>query len=72
VIYRDASYKLSVILSTDDALYEMQMCFDHLAGVTITPLKFIMNFTDSKEDHEIYLHDDFTISLFIPAPDCCF
>ena len=47
------------------------MCFD-LAGVTIRPLKFIMNFTEAQKEHEIYLHDDFTVSLFIPPPDCCF
>jgi hypothetical protein len=22
--------------------------------------------------NDIYLHDDFTVSLFITAPDCCF
>jgi len=48
------------------------MCFDNLAGVTLTPLKFIMNFTLAQKDHEIYLNDDFTVSLFIPGPDCCF
>ena len=39
VIYRDASYYVSIILSTDDALYEMRMCFDHLVGATLAPLK---------------------------------
>jgi hypothetical protein len=49
----------------------MQMCFD-LAKATFTPLKFIMNFSEAQKDHQIYLHDYFTVSLFIPAPDCCF
>jgi len=44
------------------------MCFD-LDGVTLTPLKLIMNFTEAHKNHEIfheiYLHDDFTVSLFI-------
>jgi hypothetical protein len=70
VIYRDTSYKVSIILKADDHLHEMQMCFDNLDGVTISPLKFIMNFTEAQKEHEIYLHDD--VSLFIPAPDCCF
>jgi hypothetical protein len=42
----------------------MQMCFD-LDGVSLTPLKLIMNFTEAQKYHEIYLHDDFTVSLFI-------
>ena len=48
------------------------MCFDHLAGVTLTPLKVIMNLSEAQKEHDIYLHDDFRVSLFIPAPDCCF
>ena len=73
VIYRDASYQVSIILSTDNALYDMQMCFDHLTGATLTPLKLIMNFTEAQKEHEIYLNDDFTVSLFIPKkPDGCF
>jgi hypothetical protein len=64
VIYRDASYKLSIILSSDDALYEMKMCFN-IDGVALTPLKLIMNFTEAQKEHEIYLNDDFTVSLFI-------
>ena len=39
-----------------------------LAGATLTPLNFIMNFTVEQKEHEIYLHDDFTVSLFMPAP----
>ena len=31
-----------------------------------------MNLTDAQKEHEIYLHDDFTVSLFIPAPHCFF
>jgi hypothetical protein len=72
VIYRDASYKLSIILSTDDALFEMQMCFDNLVGATLIHFKVIMNFSAKQKTHEIYLNDDFTVSLFIPAPDCSF
>ena len=50
----------------------MQMCFDHLAGATLTPLKLITNFTEAQKEHEVYLNDDFTVSLFIPGPDGCF
>ena len=71
VIYRDASYKVSIILSSDDTLYEMQMCF-YPAKATLTPLKLIMNFTEAQKEHEIYLNDDFTVSMFIPAPESCF
>ena len=60
VIYRDASYKVSIILSAEKALYEMQMCFDHLAGAPLTPLKLITNFTEAQKEHEVYLNDDFT------------
>jgi len=48
------------------------MCFNNITGVTLEPLKFIMNFTEAEKEHEIYLHDDFTVSLFISAPDCYF
>jgi hypothetical protein len=49
------------------------MCIDlALTGVTIRPMNFIMNFNEEQKQHEIYLHDDFTVSLFIPAPDCSF
>ena len=71
VIYRDSSYYVSIILSIDYALYEMRMCFN-LTGATLTPLKLIMNFTEEENEHEIYLNDDFTVSLFSPASDCCF
>jgi hypothetical protein len=71
VIYRDSSYYVSIILSIDHALYEMRMCFD-LTGATLTPFKLIMNLTDEENFHEIYLNDDFTVSLFFPASDCCF
>jgi hypothetical protein len=47
----------------------MQMCFDHLAGATLTPLKLITNFTEAQKEYEVYLNDDFTVSLFIPGPD---
>ena len=51
----------------------MQMCFDHLAGATLPPLKLIINFTESQKEHEVYLNDDFTVSLFIPRnSDGCF
>ena len=50
----------------------MQMCFDNLAGATLTPLKLITNFTEAQEEYEVYLNDDFTVSLFIPGPDGCF
>ena len=49
----------------------MRMCFD-LTGATLKPLKLIMNLTEPQNKYEIYLNDDFTGSLFIPAPDCCF
>jgi hypothetical protein len=49
----------------------MQMCFD-LTGVTLKPLNFIMSFTEEQKEHEIYLHDDFSVSIFIPAPHCSF
>ena len=50
----------------------MQICCD-LAGVTLTPLKLIMNLTEAQKDHEIYLHDDFTVSLFFyGSQECCF
>jgi hypothetical protein len=42
----------------------MQMCFDHLAGATLTPLKLITNFTEAQKEYEVYLNDDFTVSLF--------
>ena len=31
-----------------------------------------MNFTDTQKEQEIYINDDFSVSLFIPGPDCCF
>jgi hypothetical protein len=32
-----------------------------------------MNFTEAQKNYEIYLHDDFKISLFIiGSQDCCF
>ena len=49
----------------------MRMCFN-LNGATLTPLKLIMNLKEEENDHEIYLNDDFTVSLFSPASDCCF
>jgi hypothetical protein len=48
VIYRDSSYYVSIILSIDYALYEMCMCFDNLAGVTLAPFKLIMNLTEAQ------------------------
>ena len=71
IIYRDTSYFVSIILSIDYKLYEMRMCFD-LNITSLTPFKFIMNLTEAQNKLEIYLNDDFTGSLFIPAPDCCF
>ena len=50
----------------------MQMCFDHLTGATLTPLRLINNFTEAQKEHEVYLDDDFTVFLFIPGPDSCF
>jgi hypothetical protein len=47
------------------------MCID-LTGVTLSTLNFIMIFDEEQKEHEIYLHDDLTVSLFIPAPDCSF
>jgi hypothetical protein len=47
------------------------MCFD-LTGVTLSPFKFIMNLKEAKILFEIYLHDDFTVSLFNPESDFCF
>ena len=49
VIYRDTSYYVSIILSIDYALYEMRMCFDHLAGVSLTPLNLIMKLTEAEK-----------------------
>ena len=71
VIHRDALYKVNIILSTDDDLYQMQMCFD-LTGVTLKSLNFIMNFTRKNQEHEIYLNDDFTVSLLIREKDSSF
>ena len=50
----------------------MQMCFYHLAGATLTPLRLITTFTEAQKEHEVYLDDDFTVSLFNPGPDSCF
>ena len=50
----------------------MRMCFDNLGGVTLAPLKLIMNLTNAQNKNEIYLNDNFTGSLFISGPDCCF
>ena len=47
VIFRDSSYYVSIILLIENALYEMQMCFD-LTGATLTPLKLIMKLTDAE------------------------
>ena len=47
VIFRDSSYYLSIILTIENALYEMRMCFD-LTGATLTPLKLIMNLTEAQ------------------------
>jgi hypothetical protein len=71
VIHRDALYKVSIILSTDDALYQMQMCFD-LTGVTLKSLNFTRK--PKQKEHEIYLNYDFSVSLFISlrANDCSF
>jgi hypothetical protein len=49
----------------------MQMCFD-LTGVTLKSLNFIMNFTRKNQEHEIYLNDDFTVSLLIREKDSSF
>jgi hypothetical protein len=40
------------------------MCFDY-TGSTLSPLKFIMNLEKGQYLHEIYLNDDFTVSLII-------
>jgi hypothetical protein len=48
------------------------MCFDHIAGATLTPLKLIMKFTEAQIEYDIYINDDFTVSLFITGPDGCF
>jgi hypothetical protein len=48
------------------------MCL-YLDQVTLTPLKLIIKLTEAQERHEIYLHDDFTVSLFIfGSQDSCF
>jgi hypothetical protein len=47
----------------------MQMCFDHLAGATLAPLKLITNFTEAQKEYEVYLNDDFTVSIFMPGRD---
>jgi hypothetical protein len=47
VIYRDTSYYVSIILSIENALYEMRMFFD-LTGATLTLLKLIMNLTEAQ------------------------
>ena len=48
------------------------MCFHQFAEVTLSPLKFIMNFTEAQKEYEIYIDDNFTISLFIAASDFYF
>jgi hypothetical protein len=47
------------------------MCFD-LNGVTLIHSNVIKNFSAQQKEHEIYLNDEFTVSLFIPAPNCLF
>jgi hypothetical protein len=47
VIYRDSSYNVSIILSIENALYEMRMCFD-LIGATLSHFKLIMNLTEAQ------------------------
>ena len=59
------------------------MCFD-LIGVTLTPFTLIMNLKETQYLQEMYLHDDFTLSLIITdqkynshkelanASNCCF
>ena len=47
VIYRDTSYYVSIILSVENALYEMRMCFD-LTGASLTPFKLIMKLTEAE------------------------
>jgi hypothetical protein len=58
-------------LSTNDALYEMRMSIE-IGRITLTPFMKIMSLSEAQKQLEIYYHDDFKVSLFIPAPDCCF
>jgi hypothetical protein len=44
------------------------MYFD-LTEVTLSPLKLIMKLTEAQKLYEIYINDDFTVSIFIPASD---
>ena len=37
VIYADSSYYVRIIVSIDDAIYEMRMCFN-LSGATLIPV----------------------------------
>ena len=42
----------------------MRICVD-LTEVILTPLKFILDLKESQDQHEIYLHDEFKVSLFM-------
>ena len=65
VIYRDSSYYVSIILSTNEkAFYEVSMSFD-LSGVTLAPFKFIMKLKEALNLNRSYLSADLTLSLLI-------
>ena len=50
VIYRDTSYNLRIILSTDDNLYEMRMFFD-LSGLIRSSFNLITNLNKAQQIH---------------------
>ena len=60
---------MSIILSTkENDLYEMWMSFD-LAGVTLTPSKFIMKLKEAQNLDQSHLSADLTLSLFFTDPE---
>ena len=47
VIFADSLYYARIILSIDDALYEMRMSFN-ITGATLTTLKMIMKLKEAE------------------------
>jgi hypothetical protein len=48
VIFRNSSFDVSIILLIENALHEMRMCFDHLAGATLRPFRLITKLTEAQ------------------------